>query len=206
VFAAALAWPGVRLPADGPGLRRFRVPVEEGMAVSQTFFMPAADMQSIELFPAAGVGPVSGKVRFELYDVTDRVGRVHEKEVPAVDVMRGPTYDLTFPAMSQSDNHTFRLDVTVAADDPPTGVGLWATKGWRYPGGTLFINDRERWADLAFSTFAPAGRSAWRRLMDASSSGQRPYLASVVLGSLAVYWVILGFVVQRVSRARGAWS
>jgi hypothetical protein len=65
-----------------------------------------------------------------------------------------------------------------------------------YGGGSLFINERERWADLTFATFARGGRSPWRRLMEASSARLGAQFAPVVVVALMGYWLALGIVLR----------
>ncbi len=195
-FVIALTVPTVWLPSDELGLRRFQLEIDAAVTISQTFNMPADDFHAIELFPASMGERVSGDLRFDLYDVTGRVGLVHRADVPAADVLRTAAYRLEFPPIRGSADQRYRLDVLASPSRPAEGVALWATKGRRYSGGTMFFNDRERWADLAFTTFAPAGRSIWRRLMDASAAQPGLSLAHVVIGALAAYWMALGVVLR----------
>ena len=195
VFVAALTIPSVSLPADELGLRRFSVDVTPSTTISQTFLMPANGLEAVEI-TAETTGPVvTGDVRLDLYDVTDGVNFVHGAEVRAADLVKAPVYRFTFPPIDDSEGQRYRIEVR-ASEPPPTGVSVRATKGARYSGGTMLINDRERWADLAFATFAPAGRSSWNRLTSVEDGTITPLRAYVAIGALAAYWAALGLVLR----------
>jgi hypothetical protein len=194
-IVAALAVPPARLPSDESGLRRFPIEIDASVTVSQTFIITTADFYAIELGAASTGEPVSGDLRFEIYDVTDGGRLLRRVDAPATDVVREQTYRFEFPPIpGESSDQIYRLDVRASPSRPAQHVALWATKGEGYGGGALLINGRERWADLTFATFAPAGRSIWRRLGDASV--EQPGLAPLVIGALAVYWVALGIVLR----------
>ena len=98
----------------------------------------------------------------------------------------------------------YRLDLFSSEKSPSKGVAVWATKGERYRGGTMLINDRLRWADLAFKTFVPSGRSSWRRLMEMPAPESGRFLrAHVVIAGLAAYWAVFGVVLRALS---GMWD
>jgi hypothetical protein len=194
VMLAAMNRPAASLPADRLGVRRFVIDVDAASVISQTFVMTANQFNAIELSARVAATRPSGALRFELWDLRDEVV-VHATDVGAAEVAAVPAYRFEFPPISDSRNRTYRLDIFASPDRPGHGVGLRATKGERYRGGTLLLNDRERWADLAFTTFAAAARSPWRRLLDASA---QPGLstAEIVAGSLAGYWLALGVVLR----------
>ena len=196
VCVVALTTRTAALPSDGLGVRRFLVPIDETTTLSQTFVMTADRLHAIDVLAATTAEPVSGDLRFELYDISRSVVLVHRADVPAEDVVRAATYRLEFPLFEQSARVVYRLDVLASPSRPATGVALWATKGRRYAGGAMFINERERWADLAFTTISPAGRSIWRRLMDAPPARHGVPLGPVVIGALIGYWIALGVVLR----------
>jgi hypothetical protein len=198
VFVAALTIPSVSLPADELGLRRFSVDIDPATTVSQTFLMPANGLEAVEITAEATRPEVTGDVRLDLYDVTDGVNFMHGTDVRAADLVKAPVYRFTFPPIDDSEGQRYRIEVR-ASDPPPAGVSLRATKGNRYREGTMLINDRERWADLAFATFAPAGRSSWNRLTNVEGGKVTPLRAYVAIGALAAYWAALGLVLRFLS-------
>ena len=196
-FAAALTLPAVWLPSDESWLRRFPIQIDAEVTVSQTFIMTADEFYAIEVSAMPVNQAVSGDVEFALYDVTDGGRLARRANVPAADVVSKPLYRFEFaPVPKESRDQIYRLDVRASPSHPAQGVALWATKGEGYDGGSLFINERERWADLTFATFARGGRSPWRRLMDASSARLGAYFAPVVVVALMGYWLALGVVLR----------
>lgn len=139
---------------------------------------------------------MSGALRFELHDFTDGV-RILSRYVPAAELGRGRGYRLAFDRQRDSLGREFRLDVS--APDPTrlaTGVALWANKGDAYDAGVLFINDRERWADLAFTTHAPAGRSHLAKIAAFSTGASGTARGFLTLLAMAAYWVVLAVVLR----------
>lgn len=164
--------------------------------------MTADGFHAIEFATASAGGAVSGNLRLELEE--EGSGVVRSAEVSAADVISAPSYRFEFRPIPDSKDSVYRLDVLSSERSVSKGVAVWATKGERYAHGTMLINDRERWADLAFKTFAPAGRSSWRRLMDMPDAESGPFSqAQVVIAGLAAYWAALGVVLHGLS---GTWS
>jgi len=198
VFVAALTIPSVSLPADALGLRRFRVDLDSTITVSQTFLMTADGLEAVEIAATAAGPEATGTVRLDLYDVTDGVNFVHGVEVPAAELVNASVYRFTLPPIDDSNGQRYRIDVRTVSP-APAGVSVWATKGDRYSEGMMLINDRERWADLGFATFAPAGRSSWNRLTSPEEGDPTRSRAHVAIGALAAYWAALGFVLRFLS-------
>lgn len=119
---------------------------------------------------------------------------VRSAQVSVSEFTSAPSYRFEFDPIEDSRDAVYCLDVLSSDSSPATGIALLATKGGRAQ-GTMLINGRERWADLAFRTFAPAGRSAWRRLTDTAGVGGR-FRGAVVLGFLDAYWIVLGLVLR----------
>src|SRR5688572_14999458 len=94
MFVVAMTTPSVSLPQDELGLRRFPVDLASS-TVSQTFFMTANGLEAVEIATAATGSEVSGKVRLDLYDVTD-ANFVHGAEVRAAEFVKEPVYRFTF--------------------------------------------------------------------------------------------------------------
>jgi len=199
VFAAALTTPSVSLPADAAGFRRFQVELDQTTTVSQTFVMTADGLAAVTLSAAATHPDPTGSVQVDLFDVSDRK-LVHKFDVSAREFVEQPVYRLTFPPIDDSAGQTYRIDVR-GSNLPAGGIALWATKGSRYSGGTMLINDRERWADLTFAAYAPAGQTAWTRLTAAATDPRRRSGAQAALGALAAYLAALGFLLRVVASA-----
>ena len=192
VLVVALNVPNAWLPSDDLGFRRFHTPeITPSQVLSQTFLMTADGFHAIEVV-ARPTGPVSGAVRFELRE--DDL--VYRADVPAADLVDSPSYRLEFPPIPDSEGQEYRLDVSGSEANPPTGVALLATKGERYPGGTMLVDDRERWADLAFRTFSPESRSGWVRLMSRPAGSFGLSRGQFILGGLVVYWLLFGAVLR----------
>ena len=192
-LVVALNVPNAWLPSDDLGLRRFQTPeIVPSQVLSQTFTMTADGFHAIEV-TARSTGPVSGVVRFELRE--DNV--VYRADVPATDLVDSPSYRLEFRPIPDSQGQNYRLDVSGSQTNPPAGVVLLATKGERYPGGTMLVDDRERWADMAFRTFALEGRSSWTRLMLLPSGASGFSSGHLILAALVVYWLLFGAVIRR---------
>ena len=195
VFAALLATPSVTLPSDDLGLRRFQTPqLNPGVLLGQTFSMPGDGLYAIEVFPVAVGERVSGSVLFVLYDVTEgHVVRVRGGVVAADSLLQSPSYRFEFPPISDSADHSYRLDIAPVQAE---GVAFWATKGERYAGGSLRVNSQDRWADLGFRIYAPAP-SNWQLLMTLSED--RPARGYIVMGASTVIWLLLGLLVRAIA-------
>lgn len=204
VLVGALTVVGVGLPSDDLGLRRFQTPeIATTATPSQTFTMTADGFYAIELFPTSTGGAVSGDVRLELYDGPAAL-LVRRAAVRAVDFVTTPTYRFGFASIPDSQGKRYRLDVLASEVNPPKGVALLATKGVRYADGTMLLNGRERWADLAFRTFAPAEQSAWTRLMAMPAGESGLSRGHAILAVLVAYWIALGVVLRMLWRLSAA--
>ena len=200
VHLVAFSLPAVQLPGDAAGWRHFQTPeIAPDAAIGQTFEMTADGLSAIE-FSAVAVAPrVSGDVRIELHDLTGHGDRVvHTAVVPASDLVRARSYRFEFPPVPESGQTLYGLRLAAQGG---TGVALVATRGERYLPGAMSINDMPRWADLAFRTYAPAP-SRWEMLvaMGASSRLARGW---VIVGLLAVTWVLVGGVLRVILRLPG---
>lgn len=199
VFAALLVAPSVTLPGDDLGLRRFQTPqLGPDVSLGQTFSMPGDGLHAIEVHPVAVGEPVSGFVRFVLYDVTEgRSTRVRGAVVSAGSLVQAPSYRFEFPPIGDSADHGYRLDIM---SESAEGVAFWATRGERYAAGSLRINNQDRWADLGFRAHAPAP-SIWRLFMTLRE--ERPARAHVAGGALMIIWLLLGLVIRELARSDG---
>jgi hypothetical protein len=201
VYAVLLAAPGATLPGDRLGIRVFQTPpLGPSTRFGQTFTMTADGLHAIEIFPLAAGGPVSGRVQFELHEL-DRGYRevkcVRVGEVPAAEIVRGPSYRFEFAPIIDSNDRAYRFDIVGPEAD---GVAFWATKGERYGRGAMHVNGRDRWADLGFRVYAPNPSVSGRLLMLRDTNPVRAYL---VIGSCVGIWLLLGVVLgaMRADRA-----
>jgi hypothetical protein len=196
IYALLLASPSVTLPGDDLGIRAFETPpLGPDIELSQSFRMTADGLHAIEVYPVA-LGPrVSGEVRFDLYliyEVGDSRGeiRIRSANVLSEDLMRTPSYRFEFAPIPNSKDSDYRLDFGASSAE---GVAFLATKGERYDGGYMSVNNSGRWADLAFRAYAPAP-SVWRRLMTLRETNTvRAYL---VIAALPAIWLLVGFVIR----------
>ncbi len=196
VFAALLATPSVTLPGDNLGLRRFQTPeLSPGVLLGQTFDMAGDGLYAIEVFPVATSERGSGSVRFVLYDVTEsRLTRVRGAVVTADRLLQSPSYRFEFPPIGNSADHSYRLDIAPVQTE---GIAFWATKGERYLGGNLRINNQDRWADMGFRAYAPAPSIGWLLMTLRDTNPVRGY---VVIVSFVAVWLLLGLLVRAMAQ------
>jgi hypothetical protein len=187
LLALLLAAPSVELPGDELGIRRFQTPpLGPSLRLGQSFAMTGNGFHAIEVLPVAPTELVSGDVRFELYELRDgRPTPVRVAEVLAEDLLGGPSYRFEFVPIPDSKDRAYRLDLVAA----PARIAFWATRGERYAGGSMHVNGRDRWADLAFRTDAPAP-SIWGRFVTLGRTN--PVRASVTGAALLLVWLLLG--------------
>jgi hypothetical protein len=197
-----LATPSVTLPAADLGIRRFLTPdVRPGTRLSQTFTMTTSGLSAVEFSAAPAGERVAGRLRLTLVDVTrdpNANAVLRSAEVAAVDLVRAPRYRFEFVPVADSKQRLYRLDVASADTQPASGVALRATKGERYPAGSLFVNGIWRWADLAFKADAPAP-SIGRMVVDWRPADR--WRRTVAIAGLLAGWLALGAVFQALSAA-----
>jgi hypothetical protein len=205
VLLVVLAVPPVRLPADAPGLRRFRTPeISSSLTVSQTFTMPVAGLNAVAI-TAVPAGPhVSGLIELALVDLEASGVVERHAVVPAAALLEADSYRFEFAPIPRSMGKAYRLDVAASGDDPATGVALVATKGDRYAGGTMLANGRPRWADLAFETDAPVARSSLESLLEPEESWSAGLRDRVILAAVLGYWIAFGAAIRRFFRLSAA--
>lgn len=199
VYAVLLAAPSVTLPGDDLGLRRFQTPqLAPDVLLGQTFNMTGDGLYAVEVFPTPVGERVSGYVLFVLYDITDesRLIRVRSADVRAEDLIKASSYRFEFPPVLDSEDRSYRLDLVPSAITPAEGVAFWATKGERYAGGSLRINNQDRWADMAFRAYAPAP-SIWRLLMTLRETN--PVRGHIVIAVFVAVWLLLGLMLRGIA-------
>lgn len=187
-----------RHPGDRPGWRSFVTPpVAAGVEMGQTFLMNAAGLEAVDIRGRA-VGPVSGRIRLELLEVEGGDRRlIRTADVDAAEFISRDVYRFQFAPVADSAQKRYRVDVLSSPAAPATGVALLATKGARYSGGALVVNDRERWADLAFQVRTAAQSPA-------SALLNSPYIsrmsAVMALISLAIAALAAGVLLTEAAR------
>ena len=201
--ALLLATPTVTLPGDDLGIRGFVTPsLGPNVTLGQTFVMTVEGLRGIEVFPLAVDAEPSGEVRFEIYELFGvgddyRETLTRSVSVSARDLLRAPSYTLSFAPIASSRDRMYRLDVTGPAAE---AIAFWATKGTRYGGGTMEINGLARWADVAFHTDAPVP-SVWALLMRLRDThATRAY---AVMVACPVIWLLVGYVTRRLEGLAG---
>jgi len=174
VAALALSRPARVLPERELGLRRFATPeVTSARHFAQTFDMTANGLEAIDIETAGSGTAATGDIQLSLIDTTVSGSEsiVRAAAVPSAQVLRESSFRFQFAPVANSDRRAYRLEI--AATQPASGVALRATKGDGYSRGSLLVNGRTRWADLAFRTHAPT-HSRWTMLWRRPSEAGRP--------------------------------
>lgn len=190
VLLFSLARPATPLPGDHSWLRRFHTPeVSYERSLGQTFVMNRNGLHAIEFHPASNGLHPSGEIQVALVDVTPGVDSdvVRSGVIRAAELAGRRSYRFEFSPIADSRNRSYRFELT--ASDMSSGFVLRAAKGEGYPEGTLTVNGRSRWADLAFQTIAPTSsmwHTLWTSRTASGSSGR------LVLALLAATWVAMG--------------
>ena len=196
VLVYSLTLPIATLPGNGAWLRRFETPeIVPGRVLDQTFTMNRDGLTAIE-FALVPVGPPARDISLTLLDVTV----AGAERVVAADAIRvhalgdRQSFGFAFDPIAGSRFHTYQLEVS--GTDGPSGYALVATKGDRYAGGTMGVNDRARWGDLVFQTFvSPPVGSTWTTLWTRRGESGRAS-GKLILALLGLNWVAVGFLLR----------
>jgi hypothetical protein len=149
--------------------------------------MTADGLRALEVRVAGRASQASGVIRLSLVDETwDGSEVVRIGEVDSGLAVRTSALRWEFPPIANSKGRMYRLDIS---SPDQTGVALWATKGWRYEYGRLFVNGNWRWADLSFRADAPV-RSVLSLLV--SPASRPPVQGMAVLAAMCIAWLLLG--------------
>jgi hypothetical protein len=195
-FLLAVLFASPRSVGEPLGLRRFLTPAASSeWTIAQRFRMNANGLNGVEVRFAA-VAAVSGRYQLTLSD-RQAVGVERLKDVAAADLVRAPSYVFRFDPIDDSLNHEFELRIMASSHKPGSGVAAWATKGSSSE-VSLLINNRPRWASLAFQTHTPAV-SLVRALLHTDHSERPPQWLALV--GLVASWIALRFVLKAVSAA-----
>lgn len=152
--------------------------IAEGIVAEQTFVMKVPGLRSFTFTPRAVGTTVVGDVIFDVLDVTpegDRsLFRVIKKGTKVV--RDGRPYTLEFSPIDLPVPRTFK--VRIALPEAKFGQGFFIDGVERdaYRAGTLVVNFKEVWGDLAFRTDAREARLVGR--LDAMGRAWPPFLRS----------------------------
>lgn len=160
---ADLAGLGGTLSSSGErlGVRRMVTPeLSPEWRVSERFRMNTNGLSAITVRPVA-VGSPAGRIRLELRSLTAYAAPVSRTvEVPVASLVRSSSYRFSFAPIADSRGVAYQLDISSSPGAPSRGVAFRATRGEGLRNAALLINDRERWADLAFQTESTQGTLA----------------------------------------------
>ncbi len=148
-------------------------------------------------FDAVQVGPPSGQILLRLLTLSDtgEAATAGERAVPAGEVAGRPAFQWAFIPLENSQFERYRFEVT-ATDN--SGLALLATRGDRYPGGSLTANGRSRWADLLFQTSSSVPVSSVFEALWVKRAGPGRASGRLILTLLAVNWIAMGFLFRAV--------
>lgn len=125
------------------------IPISAGKEIQQTFLSTQVGMKAVAVFskitPSARLDDYA--LSLQLYDQTGST-RVAHLSIPLAEAVRQPRIELRFAPRFESRNRGYLLLVTT---DAPEGlIALYASRGERYPGGSLSIDGEIQTSDLAF--------------------------------------------------------
>lgn len=170
--------------------------------VEQRFLVKADGLSAVTIYPRPASPSPTGTVVLLLRDITQ--GRDHEviiKRMPLESMARSKSFTLRFPRQP-SVFREYALDITVEGASDGQGIGLLASRGEGYRGGTLFIDDgRPRWGDLIFETTVEDATSNFGSI--ASQLGQRgvPAPRLVLLFVLIAKYLALFAIIRAFARS-----
>ena len=167
--------------------------------VEQRFLVKADGLSAVTIYPRAASPSPTGTVVIHLRDITG--GHDHDvviQQMPLVSMARTKSFTLRFPPQP-SVFREYALDITVDGASDGQGIGLLASRGEGYRGGTLFIDaGRPRWGDLIFETTVDGATSNFGSV--ALQLGQRGIPAPAIVLSfvliakyLALFAIIRAF-------------
>jgi len=195
-LVVALMRPIATLPGDETWLRRFdTLEIAPGRVFSQTFTMNRNGLTAVE-FSIAPLGPPARDISVTLLDITVR-GQplvVYADAIKVAALGDRQSFRAEFPPIADSEFRTYELDVS--GTDGRSGYALVAAKGDGYAQGTMYFNDRARWADLIFQTYvSPPVRSIWTTLWQRHASPGRAS-GKLILALLGLNWIAAGFLLR----------
>jgi len=154
--------------------------------VSQTMALEADGFERIVVHARPYGGSVGGDVVFELKDIVGGTeGLLFRISRSAAEVIASNAFAIAFPPINNSSGRQYRLDISAPRTPPGQGIALAATSDDSYPGGSLFVDGRERWGDLVFETQA-ARDTMYRTVEHLLRESQAGVALSWLLGGLFV--------------------
>jgi hypothetical protein len=145
--------PAPVLPGHPLGFRRLVTPeLSASVHLGEEFNMYADGLTAIELRPVR-VGQPRGMIRLQIgMGTAAHLPSARAVEVPAEEFVRTGIYRFQFTPFGNSKNQHFTLDVAASAENPSSGVALWAIKGVDNAEDTLVFNGEARFGDLVYQT------------------------------------------------------
>lgn len=123
---------------------------------SQTLRIDASGWYEIAFRAKPHESQVRGDAVIEIVDVmgpgTDRL--LFRRVIPAAELVKSSWYRHRFPAIDDTAGRLFRLDVRLPTTPAGFGLALAKTRDNPYRRGALYVEGRERWEDLVFTTRA----------------------------------------------------
>jgi len=173
--------------------RRMQTPeITEGVHLGERFNVYADGLTAIQLWPVR-VGEPRGKVRLliAMGSSSSTAPSFQTTEVPAADFVRAGTFRFQFIPYVHSRNQQFVVDIAPSADEPSSGVALWALKGEGNREDVLTFNGEARFGDLVYQTeIAPPPPIPARPLRRA---------VWFALGMLALAWLMVPRLLREIS-------
>lgn len=123
---------------------------------SQTIRIDASGWYEIAFRARPHESQVQGDAVIEIVDVlsqgTERL--LFRRVIPAAELVKSSWYRHRFPPLDDTAGRLFRLDVRLPTTPAGFGLALAKTYDNPYRQGALYIEGRERWEDLVFTTRA----------------------------------------------------
>jgi hypothetical protein len=169
----------------------------------QRFLVKADGLSSVTIYPRPASPSPTGTVVLHLHDVT--AGHDHDvaiRRVPLASMLRAESFTLRFPRQP-SVHREYALTVTVEGGSDGQGIGLLATRGEGYAGGTLFVNGRRRFGDLVFETTVDDAMSNFGSIASQLAAGGVPFPRVVLLLVLVAKYVALFAIIRAFAPAAG---
>ena len=195
--------PIATLPGEGTWLRRFQtLEIAPGRVLSQTFTMNRDGLTAVE-FSIAPLGPPARDISVTLLDLTPP-GQplvVYADAIRVAALGDRRSFRAEFPPIADSASRIYELDIS--GTDGRSGYALVAAKGDGYAQGTMYFNDRARWADLIFQTYVSPPVPSTLMTLWTRHGGPGRASGRLVLALLGLTWIAAGFLLQA-SLALGA--
>lgn len=179
------------------GIRRYVLgEIYEGYRVEERFWAKADGLSSVTIYPRPAAPAPTGNVMISLYDVTDDRAplAVRQVSVPTAELAGADSFTLRFPPQ-RSVYREYVLEVSVVDGSDGQGIGLLATRGDGYRDGSLFVNGRRRFGDLAFETTVDDATSNFGSIASQLAAGGIPaprvMLFFVLIAKYAALFVII---------------